>query len=163
MKLVLCLFSLVVWLGGCQTAHLHIRSVGMDQVEFERMWQSYVDCWDSVDLDVIRAQARRLSRTAEADQPSPPFLPKILGLTPARLPVRLAVDPKALAASCALHGGKVALDRGEQALATDLFTSVIQRFPEPDHAYYVAQARSGLIQASERPSQPFTLLPVSFP
>jgi hypothetical protein len=66
-----------------------------------------------------------------------------------------------MAAACAVHTGNLALSQGERELATELFSLVIQRYPEPDYAYYVAQARAGLTQTVPEMA-PVSAHPVSF-
>ncbi|MGH7260501.1 MAG: hypothetical protein ACREI9_07440, partial [Nitrospiraceae bacterium] len=74
--------------------------------------------------------------------PLPDFVKRVV-VQPAP---RLAADPKAMAASCSLSTGHVALRAERLDLATDLFRAVLQNHPQPEYAYYVDQARIGLEQ-----------------
>ncbi len=128
------LFGLVtgmLLLTGCQLGALQGSEIGMEPAEFARIWELYQDCRRSDDVATVLAKAPHWERMAA---------------TQSRRAVRLSVDPRALAAACAVHTGRVALAQGESELAVELFSLVIQRYPETDYAYYVAQARAGLLR-----------------
>jgi hypothetical protein len=125
------LFIGLLSLAGCQTEFTLVDQAAREQA-FDRSWGFYQDC-RSADLATILAQTPRWERMAAA---------------PARLPVRLSVDPRALAAACAVRTGNLALEQGEKELAVELFSLVIERYPEADYAYYVAQAWAGLLQTA---------------
>lgn len=141
------LFTGMLLLTGCQLGVLQGSETGMGPDEFARIWGLYQDC-RSAELATILAQTPRWERMAAA---------------PSRLPVRLSVDPRALAAACAIHAGNLALSQGERELAVEWFSLVIQRYPEADYAYYVAQAWAGLNRAAESATPTVALIPNSLP
>jgi len=133
-------------LTGCQLGVLQEPETGMEPAEFARIWGLYQDCRRSDDVATVLAKAPHWERMAA---------------TQSRRAVRLSVDPRALAAACAVHTGNLALSQGEGELALELFSLVIQRYPEADYAYYVAQARAGLLRTVPEMT-PASARPVSF-
>ena len=73
-------------------------------------------------------------------------------------PSRLAVDPQAMAASCALLAGYQARIAGHSQLAGEMFGHIVENYPVERYRYYVVQAYFGLkqIEGGERflPKQP---------
>ncbi len=126
--LPLCLLVL----AGCQTGLHSVEKVLAAEEAFVRSWSLYQDC-RRADLAVILVQTPQWERMAALS---------------ARLPVRLSVDPRALAADCAIHAGHLALSRGEEELAAEFFSFVIERYPQPDYSYYVARAWDGLLRTA---------------
>lgn len=126
------LLMFLLLLAGCQTGPSLTDKAVMDQEAFDRFWGLYQDC-RSADLGAILVQTPRWERMAAV---------------PASLPVRLSVDPRALAADCAIHAGNLALMQGEQGLAVEFYSLVIERYPQPDYAYYVARAWDGLLRTA---------------
>ncbi len=143
---LLGLFTGILFLTGCQLGVLQGPETGMEPAEFARIWGLYQECRRSDDVAVVLAKAPHWERMAA---------------TQSRRSVRLSVDPRALAAACAVHTGRVALAQGEGELAVELFSLVIQRYPEADYAYYVAQAKAGLLQTAPAMT-PVSARPVSF-
>lgn len=126
--LLMCLLAL----AGCQTGLQSVEKSLATEEAFARSWSLYQDC-RSADLETI------LVRTPQWERMAAP---------PASVPVRLSVDPRALAADCAIHAGDLALMQGEQGLAVEFFSLVIERYPQPDYAYYVARAWDGLLRTA---------------
>ena len=126
------LLSGMLFLAGCQAGLHSVDKTVADQEAFIRSWGLYQDCRNA-DLATILVQTPQWERMAAR---------------PTRLPVRLSVDPRALAADCAIHAGNLALTQGERELAVELFSLVIERYPDTDYAYYVAQAWDGLLRTA---------------
>lgn len=126
--LLLCLLVL----AGCQAGLQSVeRNVSIEEA-FARSWSLYQDCRNA-DLATILARTPQWERMAAL---------------PISLPVRLSVDPRALAADCAIHAGNLALAKGEEGLAAEFFSLVIERYQDPDYAFYVARARDGLLRTA---------------
>ena len=117
------------------------------------MWKTYSHCSGSEDLDAVRTDAHRLSSSVGAVKPPgdsiPPTSHESSGTDPLS---RLAVDPAAMAAACAVHVGQVAQGTGHPSIAQEMYQMVITNFPQPPYRYYVAQAKQGLerLQAATR-------------
>lgn len=131
---------------GCQSNPAN-TSVRYDNVGFMDVWNTYTYCLSTTDSqsaarysvklhDVNQAQTNRSS----LDNFLPvPFKEVISQPTP-----RLAVDVSAMAASCGLHTGTLALRAGEYDLARERFTQVLRLHTQSDYSYYAAQARARL-------------------
>jgi len=136
---------IVMLINGCDTSRSSSRPSPPDNGRFMDLWSIYIHCHRSEDPDLVRADAQRLSRMADVINsvaaPIPPESDEPAHFTP---PVRLSVDPAAMAASCALHAGLVAQERGRHHLAREMFQTVITNFPQPPYRYYVAQAQLSL-------------------
>jgi hypothetical protein len=140
------LFCAAILLAGCQ-GHLHTPQASDPEAGFRHLWALYSECLTVADPDTARLDAFRLLRAAlpfAAEQDPPPFLPELLGRLVAEPPLRLSIDPQALAASCVLHSATIAQEHGRVDLAASLFRMVIENYPKPQHASYVEQARAGL-------------------
>jgi len=162
-KPILFLFSLVFALTGCAAGHSHEKALHFDEAGFMRLWDVYEHCRVSADPVLMWLDAERLSRAAVATQDLPPSLPAPFNQFVSRPPLRLAADPKALAAHCALCGAQVALDDGRPDLATELFLLVMRQHPESEYTYYVDQARVGLTQIVSAVAPALKPIPVSSP
>ena len=150
MKKLLVLVSVLVVLGGCQTTQPAGKSTALENTAFMRLWTTYSECRSSTDLDAMRVAVRQLSQAASTPASGKGFvipLPKPIERLVSKPPTRLAVDPKAMAASCTLHTGHAALEAGRIDVAADMFLSVIDGHPQAEYAYYVEQARLGFAQA----------------
>ncbi len=149
-KFAFLALSLVMVLGGCRSMQLPDKPALLDSAAFMNLWDAYRHCQAGADVDTMRGDMQQLTRVAlSQEQPARdlPFpLPDFVKRVVARPVPRLAADPKAMAASCALATGQVALRAERLDLATDMFKAVLQNHPQPEYAYYVDQARIGLEQ-----------------
>lgn len=114
-------------LGGCQSLQIAPAPASLDNAAFMAAWDAYRHCQLGTDVDAMRADMQQLARVA---QPAP----------------RLAADPKAMAASCALFTGHAALRAERMELAAEMFRTVLKNQSQQDYAYYVEQAQVGLNQ-----------------
>jgi hypothetical protein len=129
-------------LFGCQSMPVQLSSV--DQTDFHGQWGAYRACTASMMLETAGLAIRHLDRSPVRDVMPPDLLPGALRRVAEKPPVRLAADPKALAAACFVHAGHLALAEGERELAAEWFALVITRYPESDYASYVTRAMAGL-------------------
>jgi hypothetical protein len=136
---------LLTAISGCDTSRQASRLSLSDNGHFMEMWNTYIHCYRSENLDAMRGDAQRLSQAAGViDSPADPIAPASDESSHVRLPPRLSVDSGAMAAACALHVGQVAEETGHPFLAREMFQMVITNFRQPPYLYYVAQARQGL-------------------
>jgi len=151
MKLSVISIAIAVALAGCQAGHQSVKSVGLDNTGFMRLWNTYEGCQTSLDLGEMRSYERILSQEMlSATRIAEPLIPlptSIQRLVTEPKP-RLSVDPKAMAAACTLYTGQAAVAIGRNDIAVEMFLSVISRHPQADYAYYVAQAKEGLAQVT---------------
>ena len=146
-----------VWLAGfallaltaCQSLQPVANGTGaLDNASFLALWNTYIHCREGSDLAAIQEDVHRLQGAASV-APLGDFtlsLPSSVKRYVAEPPSRLAVDPKAMAASCGVYAGQTALSLGETAVATRMFETVVQKHNQTEYAYYVSQARAGLRQ-----------------
>ncbi len=148
----LCLsigLTALVLLSGCQSLQpIEKGELSLPDAEFMGLWATYNDC--IVDQDPLHMKEYVLQLT-DAPRPisihhSPIPLPRFLKNWTSNRGSRLSVDPRAMAASCALQAGTTAWKTGHYILAQDLLQSIIDEYPEAEYAYYVSQARSTILQ-----------------
>lgn len=152
MKFASLAVSLLMVLGGCRSMQLPDKPALLDNAAFMSLWDAYRHCQAGEDVDVMRGDMQQLTRVAlSQEQPARglPFpLPDFVKRVVTQPAPRLAADPKAMAASCALATGRIALRAERLDLATDMFKAVLRNHPQPEYAYYVDQARTGLEQVN---------------
>lgn len=148
-KFVLFALGLVMLLEGCQGAP-NVKPVAlMDNTAFMSALDVYRHCQTGTDVDIMRAEMLQLTRAAAAQESAnnPPLpLPDFVKRMMAKPASRLAADPKAMAASCALSTGQAALRAERMSLATEMFQAVLKNHSQPEYAYYADQAMIGLNQ-----------------
>jgi hypothetical protein len=139
----------VMLLSGCQSVQPVNTAAPLDNAGFMTAWDAYRHCQAGTDVDTMRADMKQLSRVAAAQESAhnlPFSLPAFAKRMVAQPVSRLAADPKAMAAACALSAGQAALRVERMDVATEMFRTVLQHHSQPDYAYYVDQARIGLDQ-----------------
>lgn len=119
--------SVATLLSGCQSLQIVSAPTSLDNAAFMAAWDAYRHCQLGTDVDAMRADMQQLARV---EQPAP----------------RLAADPKAMAASCALFTGYAALRAERMELAAEMFRTVLKNQSQQEYAYYVEQAHVGLNQ-----------------
>ena len=62
---------------------------------------------------------------------------------------RLAVDPRAMAASCSIRVAEVAQLSGDWETSIFVFQDTVKNFPEPQYAFYVSKATQAIEQFSD--------------
>ena len=158
---LMVVLALLMPIGGCDTSRQSSRSSLYDNGRFMDLWSTYTHCYRSEDLDAMRADAERLSRTVHTiDSAEGPILPEQNEPVPLGPTFRLSADPTAMAAACAIHTGQAAQEMGRLNVAQEMFHMVIINFPQSRYQYYAAQARRGLEQldaASHAPLSGLTM------
>ncbi len=139
----------VIVLGGCQGAQIAKTPTSMDNTGFMTAWDAYRHCQVGTNVDTMRTEMQHLTRAASVQESADSlsaFMPNFVKRVMARPASRLAADPKAMAAACALSTGHAALRAERMELAAEMFQSVLKNQSQPELAYYVDQARVGLNQ-----------------
>lgn len=147
-KLVVAI-GLLVALTGCQSVPQGTGSAAFDNESFMSLWTRYSRCQSGTDLSMMQMEARHLEQVAASTAQPHGFtltLPKQVQRYVSEPLTRLAVDPKAMAAACALYTGQIAADLGKTDVAIAIFQSLLTHQAQPEYEYYVAQAREGLSQ-----------------
>ncbi len=146
-KLSLAIGILTV-VTGCQSLP-QTPTTAIDNESFMNLWGRYARCQAGTDLVTMEGEARHLQLVAASASTKNGFsltLPKHIQRYVSEPPTRLAVDPKAMAAACALYTGQTAAELGKGDVATAMFQSVLKNQTQPEYEYYAAQARAGLSQ-----------------
>jgi len=152
-QVCLLLSGLVCGIAGCQLAPPPLKAPAANHSDFGNretfmeLWQIYTHCQTSEDPEGLVVDAMRLDQAAETTPPKPlPMLEPIEEMVEPP-PVRLAVDPNAMAAACSLRAARTAMDRGWYDLAITLYRSIIPTAPDAPSTYYVKRAQVGLAEA----------------
>lgn len=119
-------------LNGCHTLWPFDRQAALlDSAQFMTAWKVYLHCRSSIELEDIRADLQQLNRVVRAVSPrnhaTVLLFPAPIRTLIAALPSRLAVDPQAMSAACALHGSHVAKTAGQPELGVEWLTEVAAR------------------------------------
>jgi hypothetical protein len=139
------LMSVLLVVGsGCQ--HKPAHQPASHEASFSELWDTYRHCQKSQDPHAMKVDALHLDQTIQklTDDNKPPLVPDQLEQLVLDRPTRLAVDPKAMAASCALLAGYQARVAGEPQLAAEMFSHILSNYPITRYRYYVVQAYRAL-------------------
>ena len=124
--------ALILVLGavGCQTATPHPSSPPHDE-SFTGLWETYRHCQASEDPMEMKADVFRLDETVQTmhEDTSSALIPDGIERLVDERPSRLAVDPRAMAASCALLAGYQARAAGQPQLAAEMFAHIVSHYP----------------------------------
>ena len=145
---------LAMFVQGCQSLGMGSGTRDLPEEHFQQAWTLYESCFRSQNALEAAGYADRLSHTAMIGEGQVVAVPDLMMPLIESLPVRLSVEPKAMAAACALHAGHLARLAGHSDRASRLFSLVLRRFHEPAYAFYVSQARTGLALIEHEPLIP---------
>lgn len=120
----------------------------MEDHDFLGIWDAYNHCVDSADIQHMQAN---LDVLASAPKPislddSPIPVPAFLKKWSTARGSRLAVDPRAMAASCSIHLAEVAQLSADWPTALRTFQEIMKNYPEPQYAFYVSKANQAMEQ-----------------
>jgi hypothetical protein len=147
-------FSVI--LGGCQGFQPMTQGeLAMEDQDFLGIWDAYKHCMAGSDIQEMHANLYVLDSAPKPisldDSPIP--VPRFLKKLSAARNSRLAVDPRAMAASCSIHLAEVAQHSADWDTAFHTFQSILKNYPEPQYAFYVTKANQAIEQfSSVRPA-----------
>lgn len=150
-QLLLGLLGTLVLASGCQSAPA-MKQAGLDNSRFMSLWDTYTRCKGASELEQATIDARLLTEAAQIRDWHDGFvlpLPMKLERYVNHPTIRFAVDVQAMASSCSLHAGQLALDRGRVDVARDLFSSVLALHPREESSYYILQAKTLLAELEQ--------------
>lgn len=138
-------------LGGCQGFQPKAPGeLAMKDQEFLGIWDAYTRCMAGSDVQEMQANLYVLDSAPKPisldDSPIP--VPRFLKKLSAVRNSRLAVDPRAMAASCSIHLAEMAQQSADWYTAFHTFQSILKNFPEPQYAFYVIKANQAIEQLS---------------
>lgn len=140
---------LVVILTGCQTAVGDLQKTQLRPPDFGSTWSDYTSCRKSQDLPESLRMANRLQDAvgpvSQLPQTSPDdrFVTQVRALFQPNRP-RLAADPSTMALDCWLHTAAVAKTYGQDDLAYQMYSRVLQAPKSPEFSYYLHLAQTNL-------------------
>lgn len=147
-------------LVGCQSFQASSPGeLNLPEGDFVGLWDAYNFCMVEQDISQIQANLSILENAPkpisinESPIPIPKFIQELTSLRSSRL----AVDPKAMAASCSIHLAEVAQHSNNWDAAYSVLETMAANFPEPQYAYYVTKANDALAQLYS------SIRPVSLP
>jgi hypothetical protein len=150
MTSAMIVLGLATVLGGCGSMQAPPVQDSLDNVGFMTAYDVYRHCQAASDTEAMRADLQKLRLAAAKHESAASFslsLPEFMTGIVERPASRLAADPSAMAAACALSTGQAALLAEHTDLAVEMFQSVIENHSGPEYAYYADQARIGLDHA----------------
>jgi hypothetical protein len=129
---------------GCQSGTS--SKPASHEASFSDLWKTYRHCQKSEDPQEMKADALHLDQTVQAlaGEKDATLVPDQLERLILDQPTRLAVDPKAMAASCALLAGYQARVVGQPRLAAEMFGHILSNYSASRYRYYVVQAYHAL-------------------
>ncbi len=131
----LLIMLLVVGTTGCQTTVP--RSSPPTETSFTDLWSTYRHCQASDNPHEMKADAMHLGESVSTmrDEARHAFIPDGIERMVNERPSRLAIDPGAMAASCALLAGYQARAAGQPDLAREMFGHVVATYPVTRYRY----------------------------
>ena len=142
---------------GCQS--LQVKDPGELAIEnhaFISLWDTYNHCLTGSETQEMQKNLEILhsAPTPISLDDSPIPVPKFIKKLSSTRNSRLAVDPRAMAASCSIHLGEVAHQSADWDTALRTWQSILDNYPEPQYAFYVSEATQAIEEFS-------SVLPVS--
>ncbi len=135
-------------LVGCQTGHpLSLQQTG-EPFTVMAFWAQYQACLGTSDLETARSLADQL-RQIPVRGVEPPAWIKFFGVDVAAQPLRVAVNPQALGADCALRAARLAREANLFHDAHARYHDIIKQYADSEYVYYVDQARQALIDLKD--------------
>lgn len=136
---------------GCQGLQPNVQGeLAMKDQDFLGIWDAYNTCMEGSDIQQMYANLEILASAPKPislnDSPIP--VPSFLKKLSAARSSRLAVDPRAMAASCSIHLAEVAQQSADWHTAIQTFQSILKNYPEPQYAFYVTKANQAIEQFS---------------
>ena len=154
----LCLisFSFV----GCQSLQpKKSGELALENHAFISLWNTYNYCLSGSNTQEMKKSLHILHSAPKPlsldDSPIP--VPKFIKNLSSTRSSRLAVDPRAMAASCSLHLAEVAHQTADWDTALLTFQFIVENYPEPQYSFYALKATRALEEFSS--VQPASLSP----
>lgn len=122
-----------------------MKQSAVDNSSFMGLWNTYSNCQNTNDLDQLKQSAIMLRTAAKRSLTSDSFvlpLPGKLQRFIAAPSPRLAVDIKAMSASCSLRAGQAAVQARQTDIAKELLHGILDYYPEADYSFYSVQAKA---------------------
>lgn len=124
--------------------------LALENHDFIGLWDAYNDCQAGLNTQDMQ---RKLEVLHSAPTPislddSPIPIPRFIKELSSTRNSRLAVDPRAMAASCSMHLAKVAQQSDDWDTSLRTWQSIVNQYPEPQYAFYVSEATRAIEEFS---------------
>lgn len=148
MRWTVCLLTIL--LSGCQGVSLLERPSTEAPPPIMPLWAHYQQCLVTTDLTEFVSIIDQLESVVPATA-QPPSWMRAWGQHVANQPLRTAVDPQALGATCTLRAAAVMAETEQLMEARTLYRRVLARYTNREWAYYVDQATEALASLQDSP------------
>ena len=136
---------------GCQS--LQSKTPGelaLKNHDFIGLWDAYNQCLSGTTTREIQGNLYALQAAPKPisldDSPVP--MPRFIKNLSSVRRSRLAVDPRAMAASCSIHLAAIASTTADWDTALQTLQAMKDDYPEPQYAYYVSKATEAIKEFS---------------
>ena len=144
---------------GCQSFQPKTPGeLALKNHDFVELWEAYNNCQTGFYMQAIQKNLEILQAapTPISLDDSPIPVPKFIKKLSSTRNSRLAVDPRAMAASCSIRLAEVAQQRAEWDTSLRTWQAIVDQYPEPQYAFYVSEAAKAIEEFN-------TVRPVSLP
>ncbi|NOT97205.1 MAG: hypothetical protein HOP00_12985 [Nitrospira sp.] len=145
MRWIVCLLS--IFLGGCQGLSWSALSAAEAPLPIMPLWERYQQCLATTDPAELARIIDQFERVMLTGAEPPPWM-RAWGAHVMRQPLRTAVDPWALGASCTLRAAVVMEAMHDRTAAQTFYQRVLARYSNRDLGYYIEQANEALVSLS---------------
>jgi len=125
--------------------------LGLNNHDFVGLWDAYNDCQTGSNPQKMQSNLKILLSAPKPisldDSPIP--IPTFIKELSSTRNSRLAVDPRAMAASCSIHLAEAAKQRADWNSSLRTYQLIVENFPEPQYAFYVSEASRAIKKFSE--------------
>ena len=143
---LLC-FSMI----GCQSLQpKNPGELALKNHDFVGLWDAYNDCRAESNPHEMQRNLKILQTAPKPisldDSPIP--IPQFIKNLSSTRSSRLAVDPRAMAASCSIHMAETSRQAADWTASLRTYQSIIENFTEPQYAFYVSEASRAIEEFS---------------
>lgn len=136
---------------GCQAFQVkNTGELALKNDDFLALWDAYNDCQTGTNphemqrnLETLHAAPKPISLD---DSPIP--IPKFIKNLSSTRNSRLAVDPRAMTASCSIHLAEASRQTADWEKSFRTYQFILENFPEPQYAFYVSEASRAIEEFS---------------
>ncbi len=152
------LFSLA--LTGCQSFQpKNSGELALKNYDFIGLWDAYNHCKSGSSIQEIKQNLAILQAapTPISLDDSPIPVPKFIKKLSSTRNSRLAVDPRAMSASCSIHLAEISREAADWDTSLRTYQGIVESFSEPQYAFYVSEASKAIEEFSA--TRPVSLSP----
>lgn len=136
---------------GCQSLQpKNSGELALKNHDFIDLWDTYTDCRSG---SIPQEMESNLETLHSAPKPmslddSPIPVPKFIKKLSSARNSRLAVDPRAMTAACAIHLAETSRQTADWDTSLRTYQFIVENFPEPQYGFYVSEASQAIKEFS---------------